>query len=194
MEFRLLYKGGLSAGGKGGKRDEKHNIRKNFHPQLRVLWDQEPLKYYKAKPRHAHPNNYPPPKYVKTPHKVGSFNFIPLVTGDLNLIVEVNVLLLRPEPPGLLVANGGDIDNRLKILFDSMRMPTGLHELPDGILPDQDENPFYCLVEDDKLITTVSVVSDRLLEDVKDPFMVNLIVHVRVKGTMLTGHNIALIG
>jgi len=194
MEFRLLYEGPLPADGKSSKREAKHQIRRKIHPQLQILWDLEPLKYYKAKPRPDHPNNYPPPKYVKNPHRVGNFNFIPLITEDLNLVVEINILLLRPEPAGLLIANGGDIDNRLKVLFDSLRMPTGSSELPGETKPDKNEDPFYCLVEDDKLITNVSVVSDRLLKEVKDPLTVSLFIYVRVKGTMLTGRNIALIG
>jgi hypothetical protein len=91
-------------------------------------------------------------------------------------------LFLRRDTPGGLVENGGDIDNRIKVLLDGLRMPNIVRELGgDGFEPD--ENPFYCLLEDDKLIMKISVTTDRLLllqtscERVHDVF---LEIHVTV--------------
>jgi hypothetical protein len=69
---------------------------------------------------------------------------------------------LRRDHPGNLVSYGGDIDNRLKTLFDALRMPNTCDELA-GVPPEADEDPFYVLLEDDALITKVSVTTDRLL-------------------------------
>jgi hypothetical protein len=41
-------------------------------------------------------------------------------------------------------------------------MPEQLSEIG-GYLPDPDENPFYCLLENDDLITHLSVTTDQLL-------------------------------
>lgn len=51
----------------------------------------------------------------------------------------------------------GDIDNRLKTLFDALRLPNQTNELVGYDNPAPDENPFFCLLEDDSLITHVSV-------------------------------------
>jgi hypothetical protein len=56
--------------------------------------------------------------------RVGQFEFAPLVTKKLDLVAELDVLFLRPEPPGS-VGHGGDIDNRIKTLLDSLRIPRG---------------------------------------------------------------------
>ena len=45
MEFTFVYQGKLK--GKGNK-TEKHQIRREFHKQLAVLWNQSPLKECKV--------------------------------------------------------------------------------------------------------------------------------------------------
>lgn len=42
MEFTLIYEGKLPSGDKAN-RDDKHNIRLAFHPQLKILWTLPPL-------------------------------------------------------------------------------------------------------------------------------------------------------
>jgi hypothetical protein len=93
----------------------------------------------------------------------------------------LDILFLRRDEPGSLIKSGGDIDNRIKVLFDAMRIPQASEELK-GTRPDQDEEPFFCLLEDDRLITEVKVTTDKLLapcglgERVND---VHLVIHVR---------------
>jgi hypothetical protein len=62
-----------------------------------------------------------------------------------------------------------DVDNRLTTIFDALRMPKGPQELGAGtqqgkVSPASNENPFFVLLEDDRLITHVSVTTDMLLE------------------------------
>ena len=57
---------------------------------------------------------------------------------------------------------GGDLDGRLKTIFDALRLPDSLAEAG-GIGPQDDETPFFCLLQDDKLISEVSVTTDQLL-------------------------------
>jgi hypothetical protein len=61
------------------------------------------------------------------------------------------------------VANGGDIDNRLKVLLDGLRMPKSVSELGGIDIDPTEENPFFVLLEDDQLITRISVTTDTLL-------------------------------
>lgn len=61
-----------------------------------------------------------------------------------------------------MLVRSGDIDGRLKTLFDALRIPTNLDETG-GMGPQDGENPFYCLLEDDKLISEINVSTDQLL-------------------------------
>jgi len=123
--------------------------------------------------------------------KVGSFRFIPLVSPDLHLICELQIFMLRPEPPGAIITQGGDIDNRLKTLFDALRCPHNEAELPTGISPEADEDPFFCLLEDDLLITSVSVKTDRLLAPSQSTAEVHLDIQVETQLTrMMVGNRV----
>jgi len=60
-------------------------------------------------------------------------------------------------------------------------MPQKENELPKDDIPTDQENPFFCLLEDDNLITHLSVTTDRLLEPIEDPLEVILMARVRTK-------------
>jgi hypothetical protein len=53
--------------------------------------------------------------------------------------------------------------------------------LPKGALPAQDEDPFFCLLEDDALVVHLAVRTDRFLEPVTDANEVVLLVRVTTK-------------
>ena len=100
--------------------------------------------------------------------------------------------MLRPEAPGSIVAQGGDIDNRLKTLLDALRMPRDESELARNDSPKDGEDPFFCLLEDDHLVTKIAVATDRLLLPCDDPSSVRLLIHVKARATLLTYSNIGL--
>ena len=60
-------------------------------------------------------------------------------------------------------------------------MPSQPTALPTGVEPLDDETPFFCVLEDDRLITKLTVQTDRLLEPVNSPSEVELTVLVRTK-------------
>ena len=101
----------------------------------------------------------------------------------------LDILFLRRDGPGSLVKSGGDIDNRLKVLFDALRMPQTCDEVC-GDSPALDEDPFFSLLEDDKLITKVQVETNWLLT----PLTQNERIHdvhliIRVKTIMANSHD-----
>lgn len=184
MEFRLTYQGPLSA---NGSPKEKQEIRRKLRQQLAELWKQSPLS--EAREVRLARND------GKLTRTVDGFDFIPLVNKRFCLICALDILFLRREEPGSLVRHGGDIDNRLKTLFDALRMPHAASELPPGDMPTPDEKPFDCLLEDDQLITEVKVTTDRLLQPPAGSNTdVLLVVHVRLKPTRVTGENLLLLG
>ena len=121
----------------------------------------------------------------------GGLLFAPLVTQRLNLYAELSVLLFRQQPRGTLITDGGDIDNRLKTLLDGLRVPHGSMEGRTELPEEPDPLPFFCLLEDDSLVSKVTVESEQLLRPAK-PDEVVAIISVHVKKTMLTHENMAL--
>ncbi len=118
-----------------------------------------------------------------------------LVREKLNLVCDLDILFLRRENPGQLISGGGDLDNRIKVLFDALRIPQDDNELR-GLEPADKTKVLLCLTEDDKLITGFRVVADRLLEPAvseSEQNNVRLIINVEVKATKLTPENIAYI-
>jgi hypothetical protein len=77
-------------------------------------------------------------------------------------VCQLDILFLRREKPGSIV-HGGDLDNRLKTLFDALRMPFDDSELG-KVGPTSPDELLYCLLEDDSLISRVSVETHQLLD------------------------------
>lgn len=185
MEFRLIYEGPLR--GQGAKSMHKWEIRRALHPQLQRLWQEHPLRQAGTSLL-AHP---PLPGKVSVIVEKGGLLFAPLVTQRLNLYAELSVLLFRQQPRGTLITDGGDIDNRLKTLLDGLRVPHGSMEGRTLMPVDPDPMPFYCLLEDDSLVTKVSVESEQLLRPSR-PDEVVAIISVHVKKTVLSHENMSL--
>jgi hypothetical protein len=126
---------------------------------LTKLWEQERYKVYK--------DNLGYLTKTKTPnvlYSVGDKDYACLITERLKIYAELDILLLRPGEPGRIIESSGDIDNRLKTLFDALRRPLSLQELPNDELLSKTPNPCHCLLSDDALISRVSVTTDTLLD------------------------------
>jgi hypothetical protein len=169
MEFHLVYDGNLLRPQQSSSRRvwEKHAIRGFLSHQLKRLWETHPaLKSYAARTveRDELGDEVHPPKpfldYLADGHRVGGLRIVPIATEANGLVCSLDVLLLIAEFRGLL--EGGDIDNRLKTLLDALKKPKpGQVEKKKDDPPDPD--PMYCLMEDDKQITGLSLRTDRLL-------------------------------
>jgi len=179
VEFRLLYWGQVLASSNAKRRSaEKHAMRKAFHPQLKRLWTSRRILLEQARNFGMTGeviSNGPDPVVPRTGSWEGlgfekmanewpfnSFRFIPLVTEKHCVRCSIEILFLRHEDTGNLVFQGGDIDGRIKTVFDSLRMPA-VGELGRDDLPGDGEDPFFVLLEDDKLISQVAVSTEQLL-------------------------------
>ncbi|MFI5089685.1 MAG: hypothetical protein ACHP7P_06465 [Terriglobales bacterium] len=198
MEFRLLYRGKLpaqSSGGGGGHILEKHLIRKQIHVQLRELWKRHPFfsNYFGVVPGvskrlHIDQNaadDEPTTRLDLLAHDFTKFGyrFVPLVCNRWGIGCSLDILFLRRDDPGQLIQGGGDIDNRIKVLWDGLRIPQYNREV-EKFRPEAGEDPFFCLMEDDRLITEVRVVTDRLvlpMEQDEQVHDVHLVIHVKTK-------------
>ena len=155
---------------------EKHTLREWFHGQLKELWKQLPLSQY-----HRLLKLNPDEHDLSIVRPLHGFNFAPLISAKAAFVAELRIFMLRPEPPGSIVTQGGDIDNRLKTLLDALKVPAEANALPKGAAPIPGETYFFCLLDDDNLITRLDVDTDRPLEPGIPASEVVLTIHVTTK-------------
>lgn len=194
MEFRLLYSGKLTV---SSTLEEKHDVRRQFHPQLANLWNQNPTLHF-AKDRGVAilvKNPTPSVNEMATVvsfdryadlFQIGKFRFVPLIGNYFLTACSLDVLFLRPENHEPMVnPQTGDIDNRIKTLFDTLRIPKSKELEQAGLKPSQGEDPFYCLLDEDALISEFKITGDRLLIPPKQSShwnnWVELVITVRIK-------------
>jgi hypothetical protein len=153
MRFTLVYDGDLPP---NGNAVDKHKIRLELHPQIEELWTHQGLSNIKNV---IDPNDPSGGQHLST---VNGFSFATVVHPYFHIRAKLDILMLRSGPPGELV-HGGDLDNRLKTLFDAMTRPANPQQLVSGWTPSLDQQPLHCLLDDDRYITAVAVEADRLL-------------------------------
>lgn len=174
MEFRLTYQGPLRSSQRSPegtqpdpRKDHKHAIRRQFHQQLKRLWEINPALNGESKGpdvivvREVE-QRAKSASELAARHSQFGFNFVPLVRQDLDLLCGLEILFLRADKPGKTVWHG-DLDNRIKTLVDALTIPLANDEYHLRT-PADDEQPFYCLLEKDELITKLSIETDQLLE------------------------------
>lgn len=150
MKFRLFYQGPLQS---NGDPQHKHDIRRVVHQQLAELIKRPALMYFK--------NLVDQSRAPLPVTSIGQAKFIPLISEPLEHTASLHITLLGQGDPTIVNTPGGDIDNRLKTLFDALRVPHQGNELPSGV--SSHNQTFYCLLEDDKLISNLEVTADKIL-------------------------------
>ena len=165
VEFRLLYWGELPSMGRSGRqrKQQAHTIRKQFHQQLRLLWQQHrALSGFLTAPQsfRQEPSRSMAEKQADNFARCG-YRFVPLVSRETGLECSLEMLLLRRDGPAgrVPIADGSDL--RLSLLLDALRMPRTSDEVES--VPGMDEDPFYVLMEDDSLVNRMAIDTDRLL-------------------------------
>jgi hypothetical protein len=190
MRFRLTYEGELRATGRDPENGQpeplaahKQRIRKEFHGELKRLWETNRFLKEHEVPEdgiHVRPGgvvsvrgatmlDLAPKKMVPLPDHISAnfhrdgYRFVPLVCEDFSLLCSLDILFLRRDFRAGVI-HAGDLDNRVKTLIDTLRMPKGANELKGHETPAAGEDPFFCLLEDDNLVTALSVESGMLLD------------------------------
>lgn len=207
MKFRLTYEGVLrSTQGEARPHQteplaaHKHHIRREIHKQLKELWRTEPFlsthkvsradaqsrpvsdedSYWGTDPKEQLPWDMA----IADLYKENGYRFVPLVRDAAHLLCSLDILFLRRDTPGSII-HAGDIDNRIKTVIDALRKPHNPNELKGNETPAEGEDPFYCLLEDDRQVSHLSVETDRLLDPPApkntDASMVRLVITVNVR-------------
>lgn len=178
MKFILTYDGELGSN-KGPA--SKWKIREQFHPQLDALWQNNPSLKSALINRHIPKTgmfipgtrNPADPESRRTiargatpvddidlcePIEMCGRKFIPLVRDSYKLTCSLKINFLRHDPPGKIYQ--GDLDNRIKTLFDALTIPKHPEQMQK--LPTDIPDPTYCLLEDDSLITGFDIDTQQL--------------------------------
>ena len=219
MRFTLIYDGDLPASGNSSKASYSSTIRNAFHDQLADLWKRDIILRTLARTARTHPHQYfgfyggkieyqshglpsyddPIPPVADgqvdycAPLSVANVgNFIPLVRNSLYLACDLDILFLRHDDDLRVLKRGGDLDNRIKTLFDALKMPQQIEELG-GTVPTAD--PLYIVLEDDALIHSFSIKTGKLLgQSVKKKHAVRLTIDVTIKVLRVFAQNQCLVG
>jgi hypothetical protein len=211
MRFFLFFEGSLPSAANKPRTKEKHAIRAAMHLQLLELfrrnrnlpklpdgrdwagwskWDWP--KDWRGHGRHNFAWNEEDAVF-----SVGDLKFVPLVRENLALYCEIELLFLRYEEPGSIIS-AGDIDNRLLTLSDGLRLPKDAAEIQYACeQPEFPKNdPIFCLLEDDSLVTRWNIRTDRLLKSTGNlqSSEVRLILDVHVKASRIDFGNVDLSG
>ncbi len=151
MKFKLLYFGDILT---NPKKRAQHiaDIRMQFHPQLKKLLEHSPWNNL---------TKYMMPGATKSPistRHIGGIDWNPIITPNLKLLAEIEIQLFHPEIVGVARS---DIDNRVKTILDGLRCPQNEHEI--GENTPKNIGPIYTLLDDDHLVTKLTVNTSHLL-------------------------------
>jgi hypothetical protein len=184
VELRLEYWAYIPTDNRQGDHhsDLKHAMRLEFSNQLRIVWRKSPMLN-----QHQHfippsygigsPIHFPegflweehPRRSIFQPHyrpeddsapffqvQMCGFSWVPLVSWHNYLNCKLDITFHGEGQSA--VRRGGDLDNRVKTLFDGLRMPLRDSEVP-GNMFGKNAELAYCLLEDDSLIREFTVRS-----------------------------------
>jgi hypothetical protein len=172
VNLRLVISGPLPR--PRGNSEAKHRIRQQLNRQLRDFFQSHPMLRGKLKPDSNETRSVADQN--ADGHRVGAFRFLPLVELESGVGCALDVLILRRDHPFELFTDTGDIDNRVKTLLDGLKKPTSqdlIWEVNSGqreeAKPEANEDPFFVLLEDDKVVTDLNVTTDKLLVPTDDP-------------------------
>ena len=187
MKFRLTYRGELRPTQRGPQDSQKDSlashkqkIRRVFNGQLKQLWTTNRfLRDHRVFPKSGiayrpiadiravwggdEDKMIPMVEEIAAHYHRFDYRFVPLVRDEISLLCSIDVLFLRNDTPGSLL-HAGDLDNRIKTLIDALCLPISPNEMEGDQGPGADEDPFFCLLEDDRQVSKLSVETDALLE------------------------------
>lgn len=195
MKFTLSYEGELktSAGPK-----QKAAIRRQFNEQLRVLWGADSIlsSWYIVEDDEGEDSKgktHAKAWLRDTTPNLGKFKVIPLATKDLCVECWLDFKILRSTS---FKGHVSDIDNKVKVLGDTLYMPDQIDLMGNDAKNGPDEE-FFVVMEDDKLVSRITATHDELLSPIcgqndirKNDVRIMIDVHIRPTYYMQSGSNV----
>jgi hypothetical protein len=174
VDVILTYRGPLPTCSRTDSRAvEKATLRQHFSIQLERHWQQNKSLSDKLdslmEPATIEKGRFLKPvslisNFYRIYLELGSCRFIPLIARLQRELCDLEIRWLRNEAPGAIYCSG-DIDGRLKTLFDALRIP---HDEKEAILSRQNKASCFCLLEDDSMIRNLTIATGRLLEPMEN--------------------------
>lgn len=183
MQFHLIFEGDLRPKPQANL-SHIHSIRMALHEQLAALWSISPLS---ETPKWQEPKQQGWPSVLEI---VGDQQFVPLVSENMFTLAELQITILRDRHAGSPAGIHGDIDNRVKTLSDALRIPSTSEFNTLVAAGIEWPEKTYCLLQDDRLVTKLTVETDRWLA--KGPHVTMAIIRVAIKTNRATMHNLVL--
>jgi hypothetical protein len=178
MRFSLKYQGELLAAKRKDNRSQnKNQLRWHFSEQLEQLLkrgDFSRIPKFESVSKTGKGIRIDFSKVPEWKH-FNDAEYLAIVDRSMNVGVTLDIEIERHEPPGSLFQHGGDhsgdLDNRLKTLFDGLRSPHDASEaisysksFPARENLDKEKERCVCLLEDDGVITGFRVSTSASLD------------------------------
>jgi hypothetical protein len=97
------------------------------------------------------------------PVVVDGHQFFPLAKSSFKVKCGLEITMLVNHDVASVLTQAGDLDNRLKTLFDGLRCPIGQQEMRGFKDAGREDDDYMCLLEDDALITSLKIETLRNL-------------------------------
>lgn len=160
----LVYLGQLKS---NGDPQHKSNIRQKFSEQLSTIYKREITENENQSVREL--------VEEKCTQTIAGNKYTSLVNRTLGLYAKLSVTMLSAKNSSIFANTQGDIDNRLKTIFDALSIPPESQGIKIcGKLPELT----VCLLEDDVLIRDVRVRVGELLTPETGKSCVHVLVEV----------------
>ena len=184
MEFALRYDGQLAGGQSSHQREIKNALRLTFHRQLEQLvstrWDlraavsrELPVAILNGE-RLEVPGGMPDGFFIV---ERAGIQWVPMYSQIRADFIKVRIEIYRRQWLHGILYPGGDLDNQAKVILDGLRLPQDDNESKDFDMPAGSR--CYCLLENDSLISEVSIASKQHLIDAQ-PGYASLMIYVDV--------------
>jgi hypothetical protein len=193
LDFTLKHAGPVLSGRSTYAKEKKSDLRYEFHKQLALLWRVHPyLKtldpgtFARQPARKQRMDDIAPAVHYETDLYyrclLGGIDYVPIVSYGHRMHCQLAIRLHSRRSPGGIIHQGADLDNRLKVIVDALRMPDPGQDT-EGAASDGEEALMFCLLENDDLVTKLSIETFQLLsEDLKtaEPEYVEVDIDVHV--------------
>src|SRR6266851_10140679 len=159
MRFHLLFEGPLPSTGNANPKQPRPAklaaiwaIRDSVNRQLLHLVSTHPALSGRSGPSRVLRHALIPPVWVE------GYRFFALARPGFRVKCGPKIDLLVNHHPGSVLTKTGDLDNRLKTLFDGLRIPASLQEIKGHKTQQElDADEYVCLLQDDALITSLQI-------------------------------------